>query len=80
MGINLGPVKLLVDINKQLNLIGDGINVAQRVMSFAEPGKLLVSRSYYEVISCLSQEYAKLFNYEGVHPDDMADHQSPPTS
>ena len=69
MGINLGPVKLLTDINKQLNLIGDGINVAQRVMSFAEPGKLLVSRSYYEVISCLSQEYAKLFNYEGVHAD-----------
>jgi class 3 adenylate cyclase len=69
MGINLGPVKLLTDINKQLNLIGDGINVAQRVMSFAEPGKLLVSRSYYEVISCLSQEYAKLFKYEGVHAD-----------
>jgi hypothetical protein len=38
-------------------------------MSFAEPGKLLVSRSYYEVISCLSQEYAKLFNYEGLHAD-----------
>jgi class 3 adenylate cyclase len=69
MGINLGPVKLLADINKQLNLIGDGINVAQRVMSFADPGKLLVSRSYYEVISCLSQEYAKLFNYEGLHAD-----------
>jgi class 3 adenylate cyclase len=69
MGINLGPVKLLTDINKQLNLIGDGINVAQRVMSFAQPGHLLVSRSYYEVISCLSQEYAKLFNYEGLHAD-----------
>jgi class 3 adenylate cyclase len=69
MGINLGPVKLVVDINKQLNLIGDGINVAQRVMSFAEPGQLLVSRPYYDVISCLSQEYAKLFNYEGVHAD-----------
>jgi class 3 adenylate cyclase len=69
MGINLGPVKLLVDINKQLNLIGDGINVAQRVMSFAQPGHLLVSRSYYEVISCLSQEYAKLFNYQGLHAD-----------
>jgi class 3 adenylate cyclase len=69
MGINLGPVKLLTDINKQLNLIGDGINVAQRVMSFADPGQLLVSRSYYEVISCLSQEYAKLFNYTGLHAD-----------
>ena len=80
MGINLGPVKLLRDINKQLNLIGDGINVAQRVMSFAEPGKLLVSRSYYEIISCLSQEYAKLFNYEERpcrHTDGEAEEQCP---
>jgi hypothetical protein len=69
MGINLGPVKLVKDINKQLNLIGDGINVGQRVMSFAKPGQLLVSRSYYEVISCLTQEYAKLFVYEGLHAD-----------
>lgn len=69
MGINLGPVKLVKDINQQPNLIGDGINVAQRVMSFADPGKLLVSRSYYEVISCLSQEYARLFSDEGLHAD-----------
>jgi class 3 adenylate cyclase len=69
MGIHLGPVKLVKDINNQLNLIGDGINVAQRIMSFAEPGQLFVSRSYYEVISCLSQEYAKLFSDEGIHAD-----------
>src|SRR6266545_5304801 len=36
IGVNLGPVKLLKDINGQLNAIGDGINVAQRVMNFAE--------------------------------------------
>jgi class 3 adenylate cyclase len=69
MGIHLGPVKLVKDINNQLNLIGDGINVAQRIMSFAEPGQLFVSRSYFEVISCLSQEYAKLFSDEGIHAD-----------
>ncbi len=69
IGINLGPVKLLKDINNQPNLIGDGINVAQRIMSFAEPGQLLVSRSYYEIVSCLSQEYAKLFEYQGARAD-----------
>jgi hypothetical protein len=69
MGINLGPVKILKDINKQMNLIGDGINVAQRIMSFAEPGQLLVSRSYYDIVSCLSQEYAKLFQYKGAKAD-----------
>ena len=69
IGINLGPVKILKDINKQRNLIGDGINVAQRIMSFAEPGQLLVSRSYYDIVSCLSQEYAKLFQYKGAKAD-----------
>jgi len=69
IGINLGPVKILKDINKQMNLIGDGINVAQRIMSFAEPGQLLVSRSYYDIVSCLSQEYAKLFQYKGAKAD-----------
>jgi flagellar basal body-associated protein FliL len=69
MGINLGPVKLIKDINNQLNLIGDGINIAQRIMSFAENGQLLVSRSYYDIVSCLSQEYAQLFQYKGARAD-----------
>jgi hypothetical protein len=69
IGINLGPVRLVKDINGQPNIIGDGINVAQRVMSFALPGQALVSRSYYEVISCLSDDYAKVFEYKGSHTD-----------
>ena len=69
IGINLGPVKLITDLNGQANIIGDGINVAQRVMSFAEPGQALVSRSYYEVVSRLSEDYVKLFNYQGARTD-----------
>ena len=51
------------------NVIGDGINVAQRVMSFAEPNQILVSRSYYEVVSRLAPDYAQLFQYAGLHRD-----------
>ncbi|MGZ5138129.1 MAG: hypothetical protein ACXWCX_10035, partial [Burkholderiales bacterium] len=69
MGINLGPVRLVKDINGQPNIIGDGINVAQRVMSFAKPSQVLVSRSYYEVVSRLSEESSKLFTYEGSRTD-----------
>jgi len=69
MGINLGAVRLVRDINGQVNIIGDGINVAQRVMSFAEPGQLLVSRSFYEVASCLTADYANLFTHEGSRTD-----------
>src|SRR5689334_4753142 len=65
MGINLGPVYLSKDINGQDNVIGDGINVAQRVMSFANKGELLVSRSFYEVVLLLSGDYASMFQSRG---------------
>lgn len=69
MGINLGPIKIMEDINGNRNTIGDGINSAQRIMSFAKPNQLLVSRTYYDVVSCLSKENPKLFSYIGVHND-----------
>ncbi|MCD6041879.1 MAG: hypothetical protein K0R40_1482 [Burkholderiales bacterium] len=69
LGINLGPVKLMSDLNDQVNVVGDGINVAQRVMSFAAPGQLLVSGNYHDVVSRLSERYAYLFSPEGRRED-----------
>ncbi len=69
IGINLGPVKVVKSISGQLNPLGDGINNAQRVMSFAKPNQILVSRSFYDVIACLSEEYAQLFHYLGMRKD-----------
>jgi class 3 adenylate cyclase len=69
MGINLGPVKLISDLNDQVNVVGDGINVAQRVMTFADPNQLLVSANYQDVVSRLSEQYAQLFTREGRRKD-----------
>ncbi|MFZ2540343.1 MAG: adenylate/guanylate cyclase domain-containing protein, partial [Gallionella sp.] len=69
MGINLGPVRLVRDINGQPNIVGDGINVAQRVMSFADASQILVSRSYYDAVSRISQKYAGMFHYQGSRTD-----------
>jgi len=69
MGVNLGPVRLVKDINGQPNIVGDGINVAQRVMGFASAGQILVSRSYYDAASRLSQEYSGIFQYSGSRTD-----------
>ena len=68
-GINLGPVRLVKDINNQPNIIGDGINVAQRVMGFAAVNQVLASRSYHEVVAALSTEHANLFTFEGSRTD-----------
>jgi hypothetical protein len=38
-------------------------------MSFSSPGQILVSRSFYEVVSRMSDEYAQLFQFEGARTD-----------
>lgn len=69
MGINLGPVRLINDINGQPNIVGDGINVAQRVMEFSDGGQILISRTYYDAISSLSHEYTDMLQYKGRYSD-----------
>jgi len=76
IGINLGPVKLVKDINGHPNIVGDGINVAQRIMSFADQGQILVSRSFHDVVSTLSEDYGALFKFEGSRTDKhVRDHE-----
>lgn len=69
VGINLGPVRLVKDINGRPNIVGDGINVAQRVMGFAKDGQILASRSYVDGAARLSQEYAGMFHRVGMRAD-----------
>jgi class 3 adenylate cyclase len=76
IGINLGPVRVVKDINGQMSIIGDGINVAQRIMSFTEPNHILVSRSYYEIVSRLSDELTQIFTYSGIkHDKHVREHE-----
>ncbi|HEX5338136.1 MAG TPA: AsmA-like C-terminal region-containing protein [Gallionella sp.] len=69
IGIHLGPINVVKDMNGQSNMVGDGINDAQRVMSFAGTDQIFISRSYYDFISRLSDEYAELFQYRGAQKD-----------
>ncbi|HWE25141.1 MAG TPA: protein kinase [Myxococcales bacterium] len=70
VGMHLGPVKLVRDIDGNLNGIGDGLHVAQRVMSFAGDNQIFVSRSFYDVARCLSDEYRPLFTFGGARADE----------
>jgi hypothetical protein len=69
IGIHLGPVSLVKDMNGQINMLGDGINSAQRVMSFAGQNQIYVSRAYFDFVSSLSDEYDDLFRYRGSQQD-----------
>ncbi len=69
IGVNLGPVKLAKDAAGLPNVIGDGIHVAQRIAGFARPGQIVVTRAYYDAVSRLAGDYARLFTYEGSRTD-----------
>jgi len=69
IGIHLGPINVVQDMNGQSNMVGDGINDAQRVMSFAGSEQIYVSRAYYDFISRISHEYEALFVYRGAQKD-----------
>jgi class 3 adenylate cyclase len=68
-GINLGPAKLVTEEGSEPNIVGDGLNVAQTVMSFAEPGQILVSRSYHDAVSAVSSTFARMLRPEGSRTD-----------
>ena len=69
IGLHMGPVRVISDINERVNVVGDGINVAQRIMDFARPNQLLVSSAYYDVISRITDGTADLFQSLGQHED-----------
>ena len=69
IGVNLGPVRLVRGVNGEPSLIGDGINVAERVMNFGHPGRMLLSRAYYGALADGSEEYIPLFAYQGSRTD-----------
>lgn len=69
LGINLGPMKRMVDLNGQPNLVGEGMNTAERVMSFAAPGETTASRAFCDAISCLRESYLNLFEPLGHRTD-----------
>lgn len=45
MGIYSGPVVVRLDISKQKDVTGDGINMAQRVMDTGDGGHILISKT-----------------------------------
>lgn len=69
IGLHMGPVRVIADINERVNVVGDGINVAQRIMDFAQGNQLLVSRAYYDVMSRITDDTAGMFEYVGQHED-----------
>lgn len=50
VGINENVDNLVVDVNERRNIAGAGINMAQRVMTFAEGNQVFVGSTVYETL------------------------------
>ncbi len=50
MGVHTGPVYRHADIKENINVVGAGINIAQRVMDFGDAGHILLSATVAEVL------------------------------
>ena len=69
IGINLGPVRVQPEAGGRSRLLGDGVAVAFRVMRFSEPGQILVSGAYQELVAQLRRGAARCFTHLGPRLD-----------
>lgn len=69
MGLNHGPVRLVPDVNGHPSVIGDGMNVAQRIMAMARPDEVLATRAYLEAIGALAGGTSSGFRLVGSRQD-----------
>ncbi len=68
-GIHFGPAVIVHDVNGFGNLVGDAINDAQRVMSFAGDHEVFASRHYAEMVARISSSFADRFVAAGTSKD-----------
>ena len=77
MGIHSGPVNRTTDVNDQSNVVGSGINVAQRVMNCGDAGHIIASKRLAEDLAQYRhwQPYLQDLGECGLHPLALASGQ-----
>lgn len=68
-GIHLGVIKTSIDLEGRVNFLGDGLNAAQRVMDFAQPGQIMASRTYVDAVGMLHADIEHLFSNPHTRKD-----------
>ena len=63
IGINQNDDNIVTDINGKRNVIGAGVNFAQRIMSYADGGQILVGQSVYHSLNYREKYMGKFRKY-----------------
>jgi class 3 adenylate cyclase len=69
IGLNLGTVHVVQDLNGQTAIVGEGVNDAQRVAAHAATGRALAAAGFREVVSRLSPDHAAVFRVVALRSD-----------
>jgi len=69
IGLTLGTVHVVQDLNGQTAIVGEGVNDAQRVAAHAATGQALAAGAYREVVSRLSPDHAAVFRVVALRSD-----------
>lgn len=69
IGLTLGTVHVVQDLNGQTAIVGEGVNDAQRVAAHAATGQALAAGGYREVVSRLSPDHAAVFRVVALRSD-----------
>jgi class 3 adenylate cyclase len=67
MGVNMGLVYRHLNIKEQVDVVGGGINTAQRIMDCGDAGHILVSYCIAEVLAQLDTGWHECLRDLGVH-------------
>jgi class 3 adenylate cyclase len=67
MGVHTGPITRQPDINGKPNIVGDGINMAQRVMDSGDAGHILLSSTIAGNLQRLSADWSPCLHDLGTH-------------
>ena len=68
-GLNTGEIFTMTDINLQRNIVGEGINNAQRIMDFGDAGHILVSKVLAEEVLVSNPAYTPMLHNLGIFLD-----------
>ena len=69
LGVNHGPITLATDALRGSGVTGDGLSAGMILAGTAQPGRFLVSRSFYEVLQAHSPSHARNLGAAGVFTD-----------
>jgi len=69
IGLHLGPVQEVRDMNGNRNVIGDGINTAQRILSFAGSGEITSSGQYRDAVYHVHGQIEQMFSEATIRAD-----------